>query len=83
MPLTVPDPYFDLSVSRLNQVPFVNSFGTLDAEGRAKIDIVLPAAFLPGLAGLVLNHASLAADVTGTGVIVTATTDAEPLALVP
>ena len=83
LPLTVPDPYFDLSVARLNQVPFLNSFGILDAEGRAKIDIVLPATFLPGLAGLVLHHASLAADVTGTGVVVTATTDAEPLTLVP
>ncbi|MFT6713694.1 MAG: subtilisin family serine protease [Planctomycetota bacterium] len=83
LPLTAPDPYFDLSVARLNQAPFLNSFGILDAEGRAKIDIVLPATFLPGLAGLVLNHASLAADVTGAGVVVTATTAAESLTLVP
>ena len=50
------DWYTDFTLQSANVLPFVNTFGTLNAAGRAVAQVVIPAA-PPGLAGIVVHHA--------------------------
>lgn len=60
-PIHVPlnnDPYFSITVQFANTPAYMNTFGTLDAEGQGTATINIPAG-IPSLAGLTLNHAFL------------------------
>ncbi|MCC6782653.1 MAG: FG-GAP repeat protein [Planctomycetes bacterium] len=56
LPLNL-DPYSVASIGGLNLPPFVQSFGVLDAGGRASAAFVVSPALFTGLAGLTLDHA--------------------------
>jgi hypothetical protein len=49
------DAYTQLMLQSANMAPFVNTVGTLDAEGRAIAQLVIPP--IPGLVGIVADHA--------------------------
>lgn len=56
--ITVPlniDAYTQFTLANINVLPYVNTAGTLDAQGRALAQIVIPP--LPGFAGTVVYHA--------------------------
>lgn len=75
-----PDAYFNLSLTGANNPPFTNTFGVLDAQGRATSLVTLPPGLNPSLAGLTLHHAFLTLDLTPN---VTSVSNAEPVQLVP
>ena len=58
------DWYTDYTLANLNSGPFVDTFGTLDADGRATAQIVIPPA-LTGFTGAVVHHAYAAFDLGG------------------
>jgi len=60
IPLQVPDPYFNLTLSLA--APLANGLGLLDENGRATITLNLPAGLPQVLVGGVLHHAALALD---------------------
>ena len=62
LPLNFPDPYFNLSMLKANQAPFVNSAGYLDGEGTGVMAIALGPNSPAALAGVTLYHAALVAD---------------------
>ena len=53
------DAYTTATITLANGGPFVATFGTLDAAGRANAAFVLPAMSSPALAGLRLDHAAV------------------------
>ena len=66
-PVTLPlnlDPYMAYTVTTPNTAPLINSMGTLDAEGIAKAQFVIPAGCPPSLLGLTLHHAAIVFDAT-------------------
>jgi len=50
------DAYTDLILQNANVLPFVNTVGTLNADGRGVAAIVIPP-FVPGITGIVAHHA--------------------------
>jgi len=52
-----PDAYFLLSLTNANALPFIESFGVLDAQGQADAAFLLPPGMDPTLAGITLHHA--------------------------
>lgn len=61
-----PDAYFSLTLALANVAPFENTFGVLDASGRAEAEISIPAGLLGATqAGLTLNHAAVVLDGLG------------------
>ena len=63
VPLNI-DPYTDLTLQSANVGPFVNTFATLNSDGRAVAQIVIPPA-VPGIAGIVVHHAYGVLDLGG------------------
>jgi hypothetical protein len=55
VPLNI-DAYTDFTLANANILPFVATFGVLNADGRALAQIVIPPA-VGGLAGIVVHHA--------------------------
>lgn len=78
----VADGYSLFTLSQANSGPFVDTFGVLDAKGRAQPSLELPAASHPSLAGILLHHAALVFDTTSAGQAIEATVAVE-LALLP
>ncbi|MEM7306293.1 MAG: FG-GAP repeat protein [Planctomycetota bacterium] len=76
-----PDFYFLFGVSHPGAAPLGGSFGPLDGAGSASASFALPAGFDPTLAGTKLHHAALLLDPLQLTAL--ASTEAEPLALVP
>ena len=67
----VPDGYFGLTLSVPGAGIFDGALAFLDGDGEAAAAIQLvPGALTPGLAGTVLHHAYLVADVAGSGAVV-------------
>ena len=64
LPLNIPDPWFDFTVTYANSPPLLtDTLGLLDSDGHAEAQLALPA-LSPSLAGLTLNHAYLVYDQT-------------------
>ena len=61
LPLT-PDAYFNLTLNGANVAPLTDTFGFLDALGRAQGSVTIPAGSNPGLAGLTARHAAVVID---------------------
>jgi hypothetical protein len=82
--VTIPlvfDSYLSFTLGALNQPPFQQNFGVLDAEGMAEAEIQVPAGVLGGAqVGLTLHHAAVVLDGTGSPV---AATNAVPLTFAP
>ena len=74
-----PDAYFGSMISQPNVIPFVETLGVFNANGRAGAAFVLPAG-LTFLTGLHLDHAYIAADLST--LQVTRASNAVPLDLV-
>jgi hypothetical protein len=55
VPLNI-DYWFNLSLSAANTAVYANTFGTLDAQGRATASFNMPAGY-PAFAGTLVNHA--------------------------
>lgn len=75
------DAYFGFAAAYSNSGGFVATQGTLPAAGKVSASLVAPAALPPGLAGLQLHHAWLAAHPASHAPL--GTSNAEPLWLVP
>jgi len=58
VPLVVDD-WFNLSLAQANSKTFVNTWGTLDQNGRGQAALQLPELRIPALEGLTLNHAAV------------------------
>lgn len=84
VPINGPDPYFNLTLIKANQAPFVNTVGVLDGNGEGAAALVLPPGLSGSLAGLVLHHSAMIAlpGATGFGGLVDAL-DPMPLWLEP
>jgi hypothetical protein len=80
LPLQV-DAYFSLTLS--GSAPFSGSPGFLDGLGRAQVAVEVPAGTLPPLLGLTAHHAFLTLDLSGTFPVVSFTSAAESLQLIP
>lgn len=76
----VPDAYFSFTFTHPNNPVLQNSFGTLDAQGRATTLFVLPAGVPAVYVGLTLHHAAVA---FAPNYDVQRTTNAVPLLLTP
>lgn len=61
-----PDAFFNLSLNT-NSGPFVNTFGTLDADGRGAAQIVLPSGLPATLAGATIDVAAVTISTTTFG----------------
>ena len=72
------DYYTDFTLANTNVGPYVNTLGTLDADGRALAQIVMPP--LPGAAGVVVHHAYGVLDAFNNLVFVS---EAAPLEIIP
>ncbi|MEO0853593.1 MAG: hypothetical protein AAFY15_08835, partial [Cyanobacteria bacterium J06648_11] len=77
LPLTL-DAYTNVSINLANSVPFVNTFGVLDATGKGFAGISVPPQIAVPLTGTVLRHACITIDSTG---VVTFTSNAATLSL--
>jgi hypothetical protein len=75
------DPFTTYSVGHANQLPFLNTFGILDANGQAGMSIQLPAGLSPTLAGLELDHACIVIDPAS--FVVRSASNPVPLTLLP
>ncbi len=73
-----PDAWLFYTASHPNQGPLSNTFGTLDANGRAQAAIAVMPLAAPALIGLTLDHAFLVLD----GAAAAAASHAVPLTLV-
>lgn len=78
LPLAL-DAYFKLTLKPLAS-PVQTPLGFLDAQGRAETELFLPSQLDPALAGIVLQHAYLVADVSS-GIEWVHASRAEPLEL--
>ena len=74
--------YFQLTLLHPNSALHPSTLGALDADGRATAGLVLPPGTNPGLAGLVLTHAYVVLDTSGS-LSVTTASNAVDLLLVP
>ena len=80
LPLQV-DAYFATTLS--GAAPFSGSPGFLDGLGRAEVSIDVPAGTQPPLLGLTAHHAFLTLDLAGAFPVVSFTSEAESLQLIP
>lgn len=78
VPLNI-DFYTDFTLQNANVGPFVDTFSTLDADGRGHAQIVIPPG-LVGLAGIVVHHAYGVIDIGGNLVFAS---EAQSLELIP
>jgi PQQ-like domain len=62
----VPDAYLTATLVSANQGPFKKTLGALDAQGQARMEIVLPSGLSSTLAGTLLSHAALSFSSAGT-----------------
>lgn len=74
------DAYLALLLNNPNQVPLLNSFGTLDGAGQATITFQVPPPANPAWAGIVLHHAAV---VLNAGLTVDLATNPVAVTLVP
>ncbi|MEX1024525.1 MAG: FG-GAP repeat protein [Planctomycetota bacterium] len=64
IPLTLPSPYFNLTLTNPNSAVLVNTFSALDAAGRSTAAFVLPPGSNPSLVGRTAHHAFVTLDFT-------------------
>ena len=82
LPLNLADGYFGFTLSSPNSSVLSQSFGVLDAQGRASASFNLSAGVAPpALVGLELNHAFLVIDLAGPKV--THASNAQPVNILP
>ena len=72
------DSYLLWTLANANGAPLANSFGALDAAGKATSTFTLPAGFDPTLVGITIHHAAVVFDPIPT-LTVTGVTDAAPV----
>ena len=77
----VADAYTNLTFSRVNQGPFSQTFGTLDALGRASASLTIPPGVASALIGLEANHAFVVFNTTS--MTVTLASNAQSLSIEP
>ena len=81
LPLAVPDAYFNLTLTQPNVAPFSQTFGTLDALGKATAALNVPAGALSGVVGVDIAHAFLTIDPVA--LVVTLASNAQVLTVAP